>query len=80
MLASRRGALPALVGQGGLTLEAHAPIADWAQALRHLYAQPEAAGAAGREQAMRHVAATPLMVGQLLGELAIHAAAHRTDA
>lgn len=80
VLASHRGALPALVGQGGLTLEAHAPIADWAQALRHLYAQPEAAGAAGREQAMRHVAATPLMVGQLLGELAIHAAAHRTDA
>ena len=58
VLASHRGALPALVGQGGLTLEAHAPIADWAQALRHLYAQPEAAGAAGREQAMRHVAAT----------------------
>ena len=80
VLASHRGALPALVGQGGLTLEAHAPIADWAQALRHLYAQPDAAGAAGREQAMRHVAATPLRVGQLLGELAIHAAAHRTDA
>ena len=74
VLASHRGALPALVGEGGITLDPHAPMADWAQALRQLYATAPEYHHAARQRGMRHAAATPLVVGQLLTELALHAA------
>lgn len=74
VLASHRGALPALVGEGGITLDPHAPMADWAQALRQLYATASEYHHAARQRGMRHAAATPLVVGQLLTELALHAA------
>lgn len=74
VLASHRGALPALVGEGGITLDPHAPMADWAQALRQLYATAPDYHHAARQRGMRHAAATPLVVGQLLTELALHAA------
>ncbi len=77
VLASCRGALPSLVGDSGFTLDPHAPIADWAQALRQLCAAAPDLGRAARRRGMRHVAATPLVVGQLLTELALHAAARR---
>ena len=76
VLASHRGALPALVGEGGITLDPHAPTADWAQALRQLYACAPEQRQAARQRGMRHVAATPLITGRLLTELAIHAALH----
>ena len=74
VLASHRGALPALVGEGGITLDPHAPMADWAQALRQLYATASEYHHTARQRGMRHAAATPLVVGQLLTELALHAA------
>ena len=77
VLASSRGALPSLVGDSGFTLDPHAPIADWAQALRQLCAAAPDLGRAARQRGMRHVAATPLVVGRLLTELALHAAARR---
>lgn len=74
VLASRRGALPQLVGEGGLVLDPHAPIADWAQALRRLYASTSGpAREAARQQAANHIAATPLVVARLLGLLVMHA-------
>lgn len=37
VLASKRGALPDTVGQGGVVLDLHAPLEVWTQALRSLY-------------------------------------------
>lgn len=74
VLASRRGALPANVGDGGLVLDPHEPVQNWAQALRRLLAEHDAFSAAARQNALGHVAATPLIVGRLLGLLATHAA------
>lgn len=74
VLASNRGALPELVGEGGFALAPDAPVSDWALALRHLYdpvlsaAQREAA----RRQATGHALSTPLIVGELLTLLAAH--------
>lgn len=75
VLASQRGALPELVGEGGCVLATEAPIEAWAQALRELYDPVTSAGyrAAARRQAQAHVAATPLVVGRLLSLLALHA-------
>ncbi len=74
VLASRRGALPQLVGAGGMVLDIHAPVAEWAQALRRLH-DPMASAErdAARHQAITHVASTPLVVAQLLGLLTMHA-------
>ncbi|GBG01565.1 glycosyl transferase family 1 [Azospira sp. I13] len=72
VLASNRGALPALVGNGGMTLDPHAPIADWAQALREIYTTAAQRSHQARQLGVSHVAATPLIVGQLLTELALH--------
>lgn len=75
VLASNRGALPQLVGEGGLVLAPEAPVDDWALALRRLY-DPEISTAqrdAARRQGAAHVAATTLVVGQLLSLLALHA-------
>ena len=74
VLASRRGALPANVGDGGLTLDPHEPVQAWAQALRRLLAEHDTFSEAARGNALGHVAATPLIVGRLLGLLAAHAA------
>lgn len=72
VLASNRGALPALVANGGMTVDPHASIAEWAQALREIYAKAPEYGRQARQLGVRHIAATPLIVGQLLTELAIH--------
>jgi glycosyltransferase involved in cell wall biosynthesis len=74
VLASNRGALPANVGAGGLTLDPHAPVQAWAQALRRLLAEHDAFSAAARKKALGHAAATPLIAGELLGLLARHSA------
>ena len=74
VLASRRGALPDTVGQGGLTLDPHEPVEAWAAALRRLLAEHDAFSSAARAQALGHAAATPLIVGRLLSLLAGHSA------
>jgi glycosyltransferase involved in cell wall biosynthesis len=74
VLASRRGALPQLVGAGGLLVDPHESISVWAAALRRLLAEHDAFSAAARSQALAHSAATPLIVGHLLSLLAAHAA------
>jgi glycosyltransferase involved in cell wall biosynthesis len=73
VLASRRGALPDLVGGGGVVLDAHAPVAEWAAALRRLY-DPFATTErdASRRLGAAHVAATQTVVAQLLGLLSLH--------
>ena len=48
-------ALPENVGDGGLVLDPHAPVADWAAALRRLYHDGEGWGeAARRKDAVAH--------------------------
>jgi glycosyltransferase involved in cell wall biosynthesis len=74
VLASRRGALPENVGAGGLTLDPHEPVAAWAAALRELLGDYERFSAAARTQALRHSAATPLIVAHILSRLAEHSA------
>jgi glycosyltransferase involved in cell wall biosynthesis len=73
VLASNRGALPEVVGAGGMVLDPHAPIHVWAAALRKTYVAPASLVAAARENALGHVAATPLVVGELMAQLAAHA-------
>lgn len=75
VLASDRGHLPALVGGAGFTLAPEAPVAQWAQALRFLYdpVASESHRQVALQQSFAHVAATPLIVGDLLGRLALHA-------
>jgi glycosyltransferase involved in cell wall biosynthesis len=74
VLASRRGALPQLVGAGGLVLDPHEPVQAWAAALRRLLAEHDAFSTAARSQALGHAAATPVIVARLLSLLAEHAA------
>ena len=74
VLASRRGALPENVGAGGLTLDPHEPVQAWAAALRQLLAGYGGFSAAARGQALRHSAATPVIVANLLSRLAAHSA------
>lgn len=74
VLASRRGALPQMVGAGGLVVDPHEPVQSWAAALRHLLAEHDAFSTAARSQALGHSAATPLIVARLLSLLAEHAA------
>ena len=57
-----------------MTIDPHAPIAEWAQALRRLYDAASEYRQPARQRGMRHVASTPLVVGRLLTELALHAA------
>ncbi|MBI2750243.1 MAG: glycosyltransferase [Burkholderiales bacterium] len=74
VVASNRGALPESVGAGGLLLDAHAPIAEWEQALRQAY-MPSAAydelSAMARQQAY-HTAAAPLLLGRFVSAIAAH--------
>lgn len=74
VLASRRGALPEVVGEAGLLLDPHEPVQAWATALRRLLAGHAEYSAAARSRALGHAAATPLIAGRLLGLLAEHAA------
>jgi glycosyltransferase involved in cell wall biosynthesis len=75
VLASRRGALPELVGDGGAVLDLEAPLADWAAALRHLHGPGAAAQrAAALRRGAAHVAGTASTVARLLGLLQLHAA------
>jgi hypothetical protein len=73
-LASRRGALPELVGDGGIVLDADGPLEPWIDALRTLHADAAGFGAAARRLGLGHAASGPLIAGQLLGLLAVHAA------
>ncbi|WP_052711836.1 glycosyltransferase [Elstera litoralis] len=74
VLASDRGALPETVGEGGILVDAHAPLAVWEAALRHLYGADHADCAArARQKAFAETAATPLIAGNLLSHLAVHA-------
>jgi glycosyltransferase involved in cell wall biosynthesis len=74
VLASNRGALPEVVGEGGLVLDPHAPAAAWAAALRRLYGEEHGRyGEAARRKALGHAASTPVIVADLLSLLAAHA-------
>lgn len=75
VLASNRGHLPELVGEAGLVLAPDAPVQAWAQALRGLYdpVQSVVHRQRARQQSQAYVAATPLVVGDLLSRLAVHA-------
>lgn len=74
VLASDRGALPETVGEGGVLINAHAPTALWAEALRYIYGPNHADLAeAARQKAFAATAAAPLIAGQLLSLLAVHA-------
>lgn len=72
VLASNRGALPETVGEGGLTLDPHAPVEVWAEALRRLMGGGESFGEAARHHAHAHAASTPLIAAQLMGLLTEH--------
>jgi glycosyltransferase involved in cell wall biosynthesis len=74
VLASARGALPQLVGGGGLVLDPHQPVEDWASALRRLYAGDGPWAAQARQRGETHAASAPLIVADLMGLLAAHAA------
>lgn len=74
VLASDRGALPETVGDGGILVDAHAPILVWEAALRHLYGTDHAdRSASARQKAFAATAATPLIAGDFLYRLASHA-------
>lgn len=73
-LASDRGALPQVVGQAGLVLNPHAPVAQWAQALRTLYADPSPWEASAKRQGLLHAAQAPLIAAQFLSLLVAHGA------
>ena len=72
VLASNRGALPETVGEGGLTLDPHAPVEVWAEALRRLMGGGESFGEAARHHAHAHAASTPLIAAKLMGLLTEH--------
>ncbi len=72
VLASNRGALPDTVGEGGLTLDPHAPVEVWAEALRRLMGGEESFGEAARHHAHAHAASTPLIAAGLMGLLTEH--------
>lgn len=74
VLASDRGALPEIVGNAGMVLDPHAPVEQWAGALRSLLAASDDYSAVARRQGLGHAAATPLIAAQLFGLLAEHAA------
>lgn len=77
VLASQRGALPDLVGAGGVTLSPDAPVSEWAAALRRLHDPDtsETERVAARRLGAGHVANTPAVVAKLLGLLSLHVGA-----
>lgn len=74
VLASNRGALPEIVGEGGLVLDPHAPVEQWAAALRQLLDRHDDFSDPARRRGLGHAAASPLIVAQLMGLLSGHAA------
>lgn len=73
-VASNRGALPEVVGAGGILVDAHAPIAQWVQALRQAYLPSPAydqLSDQARQQAY-HTAASPVMLGRFVAAIAAH--------
>lgn len=46
VVGSTRGGLPEAIGPGGIALDPDAPVADWAQAVRSLWSEPELHAAA----------------------------------
>jgi len=76
VLASNRGALPEVVGDGGVTLDPHGPFDAWVSALREMHAAPERWSVLAAEKAAGHVASTPLIVGDLLTALVEHGLRH----
>jgi glycosyltransferase involved in cell wall biosynthesis len=78
VLASDRGALPDTVGEGGLLVDPHAPIAVWAEALRSLYFDQDAwsyRSARAVEHSRDAVLGTMVGLDNLLMRLAMHGAA-----
>ncbi len=74
VLGSTRGALPETIGAGGVLLDPHAPIAKWAAALRGMIGPDHAVlSEAARQKALLETAAAPLLAGQLLSLLVLHA-------
>jgi glycosyltransferase involved in cell wall biosynthesis len=74
IVASRRGALPDTVGAGGVLVDAHAPIQQWAQALRLAYApsqEYERLSGLARHQAYQ-TAAAPVVLARFLTALTTH--------
>jgi len=77
VVASNRGALPGVVGAGGILVDAHAPLAEWEHALRQAYMPSprfEQLSDLARHQAFQ-TAAAPVMLGRFLSALAGHAGA-----
>lgn len=74
VLASDRGALPQLVGDAGLALDPHAPIEEWEDALRRLYAPDAPWRAASRARGDAYAASAPSIVADLVSLLVGHAA------
>lgn len=75
VVASTRGALPEVVGAGGLLIDAHAPIDEWELALRKAY-QPSRLYDQLSEQARQqayHTAAAPLMLSRFITAISAHA-------
>ena len=58
-LASRRGNLVETVGPGGLTVDVHAPLADWLDALDRLWVDPDGGFAAAARTHAGRVALDP---------------------
>ena len=75
VVASNRGALPEVVGTGGLLVDAHAPLDEWELALRQA-CQPsptyDRLSELARQQAYR-TAAAPLMLSRFVAAIAAHA-------
>ncbi len=74
VLASDRGALPQLVGEGGRVLDPHAPLDAWEAALRALYAHDAPARAASQALGDAYAASAPLIVADFVSLLAAHGA------
>ncbi|MFD2261532.1 glycosyltransferase [Lacibacterium aquatile] len=73
VIASNRGALPDTVGEGGMIVDAHAPLDDWSHALGLLYHDPMAwqmLSAQARDNARLAVMAGHLAIDRMLTRLA----------
>jgi glycosyltransferase involved in cell wall biosynthesis len=72
VLASNRGALVDTVGDGGLTVDPHAQIEVWADALRKLLDEHASFSAVAKDRALAYTASTPLVAARLMSLLAEH--------
>lgn len=74
VVASNRGALPEVVGAGGVLVDPHAPTTDWIRALHRAYlpsADYEQLSEQARQQAY-FTAASPVMLSRFLAAIAAH--------